>query len=152
MVDTFGVHSVHVNWCACGRIGDPDHVGQLMRHGWWPATTDMPRTVISFGVLRHFYALNATGRMNVYDYYTSLHRLTDNTGTRPPKVRIPLPLFWQAIHRHRHQYQHYPRPHLHQQQRLPSWAPGRVLSEVHSHGRREFGQSILCAGGGRRMG
>ncbi|VDB89320.1 unnamed protein product [Peniophora sp. CBMAI 1063] len=87
VLDVLTVASVRVNYCACGTLDSNAKVTQLLRVCWWPATNVEPRTVLTFSLLEHYYSLNATGRTNMYDYYTALHRLTDNTGTRPPKYR-----------------------------------------------------------------
>jgi hypothetical protein len=48
-----------------------------MRCRLWPATTQQPKTVATFDVLRHFEKMNALGHINATDYYRALAHLTD---------------------------------------------------------------------------
>ncbi|KAI0038056.1 hypothetical protein FA95DRAFT_1506105, partial [Auriscalpium vulgare] len=100
VVDVSGIHEVHVNYCACGIVGSSRPIVQLLRAGWWPATTDRPRTVVTFAVLNHFHALNLQGKVNMYDYYQGLVRLVDGTGTRTPKYRYKE--FTRSVRLYRH--------------------------------------------------
>ena len=86
VVDITGIHDVLVSFCACGIAGSSEHYVQLLRHSWWPATSNKPRTAVSFNVLKQYHALALQGKLSMYDFYLSLARLMDNTGTEPMKV------------------------------------------------------------------
>ncbi|KAI0730668.1 hypothetical protein C8Q76DRAFT_612418, partial [Earliella scabrosa] len=53
---------------------------QLIRLGWFPATLDRPATVFTFRLLKTFQELNFQGKTNLYDYWKSIERITDNSG------------------------------------------------------------------------
>ncbi|KAF7304205.1 CxC2 domain-containing protein [Mycena indigotica] len=77
-----GIHSVAVNFCGC-MDSDPNHL-QLLKGGWYPATTDSPRTAATFTCLDRFHYLSLHGKTTAYDYYAALESLTDGTGIKPP--------------------------------------------------------------------
>ncbi|KAJ7903741.1 hypothetical protein B0H14DRAFT_3421921 [Mycena olivaceomarginata] len=60
------------------------HEEQLQRAGWFPATDDRPRTCATFEVLDTFLTLTYQAKTTMYDYYSVLEKLTDNTGIKPP--------------------------------------------------------------------
>ncbi|TRM61182.1 hypothetical protein BD626DRAFT_406197, partial [Schizophyllum amplum] len=80
VIETNGVHIVRVNFCGCGE-GAPETRQQLMRNGWWPGSVKDPQTCATMTCLRQYYKLNACSKVSVYEYYRSLERLTDDTGT-----------------------------------------------------------------------
>jgi hypothetical protein len=61
-------------------------VVQFMRAQWFPATVFRPRTVVTFRTLRLFHALTIQGKVNAYDFYNGLVRVTDGAGLSKPKV------------------------------------------------------------------
>ncbi|KAJ8456927.1 hypothetical protein ONZ51_g11830 [Trametes cubensis] len=82
VVDISGRHTVPVNFCGCDRAGDAgDHVQQLLRYKLYPATDIDPNTAFTFPLLQHYHIQSLQGKISMYDYYTSVERLTDNTGT-----------------------------------------------------------------------
>ncbi|KAJ7257987.1 hypothetical protein C8J57DRAFT_1135578 [Mycena rebaudengoi] len=85
VIDDHGVHEVFVDFCGCGRGGS--HVQQLLRAQLFPATTTRPATAATFSVLRRFHLLSFESKCSMYEFYHSLARETDNTGTKPPKNR-----------------------------------------------------------------
>lgn len=90
MVDVTGIHEVSVRFCECicssTRKYTPEWV-QVFRRGWFPATNTRPSTAFTFRVLKTFHEMNFQSKMSLYDYWRSLERITDNTGTGPPLVR-----------------------------------------------------------------
>ncbi|KAJ7212322.1 hypothetical protein B0H12DRAFT_1033245, partial [Mycena haematopus] len=55
---------------------------------WFPATHDMPRTAATLRMLDFFHTLTLQGKTTMFDFYTSLEKLTDASGTSespPPK-------------------------------------------------------------------
>ncbi|KAI0038918.1 hypothetical protein FA95DRAFT_1504888, partial [Auriscalpium vulgare] len=87
IIDISGVHEVYVDFCECGIIGAAHHFVQLLRASLWPATIERPQTAITLRTLKTFHALNLQSKLNAYDFWCSLVRLTDGIGTRPPKYR-----------------------------------------------------------------
>ncbi|KAJ7036232.1 hypothetical protein C8F04DRAFT_1258078 [Mycena alexandri] len=58
-------------------LGDNQHLVQLLRNRWYPATVTDPATCASFNVLELFRLLNVVGNVNCHDFMGSLERLTD---------------------------------------------------------------------------
>ena len=78
-----GRHSLPIHFCACDRASDSGTlVQQLLRHGLYPATTTEPNTVFTFALLEHYHIQSLQGKISMFDYYETLDRLTDNTGTK----------------------------------------------------------------------
>jgi hypothetical protein len=63
-----------------------DRIVQLMRAQWFPATARRPRTVVTLRTLRLFHALTIQGKVNAYDFYNGLVRITDGAGLFKPKA------------------------------------------------------------------
>ena len=83
VVDLNGHHIVALEFCGCDKAGVAgDHAQQLLRHRLYPATDIDPNTAFTFSLLEHYHIQSLQGKISMYDYYTSLERLTDNTGTR----------------------------------------------------------------------
>ncbi|KAI0045474.1 hypothetical protein FA95DRAFT_1473414, partial [Auriscalpium vulgare] len=87
VIDISGIHEVQIDFCECGIIGAAHHFIQLLRASLWPATIERPQTAITLRTLKTFHALNLQSKLNAYDFWCSLVRLTDGIGTRPPKYR-----------------------------------------------------------------
>ncbi|KAJ7894472.1 hypothetical protein B0H14DRAFT_3426880 [Mycena olivaceomarginata] len=85
VLHTNGIHEVAVDACDCERqlwAGSPEE--QLQRAGWLPATDDRPRMCATFEVLDTFLTLTYQAKTTMYDYYSVLEKLTNNTGIKPP--------------------------------------------------------------------
>ncbi|KAF7322147.1 CxC2 domain-containing protein [Mycena kentingensis (nom. inval.)] len=78
-----GIHSVNVDFCGCHLRQDAFYI-QLLRRGWYPATTTSPRTVATFQTLDTFHTLSLKGKITAYDYYGTLEHLTNGSGVKPP--------------------------------------------------------------------
>ncbi|KAJ7262384.1 hypothetical protein C8J57DRAFT_1183875 [Mycena rebaudengoi] len=85
IIDDHGVHQVLVDFCGCGHGGS--HPLQLLRAGLYPATTMKPATAATFSVLQQFHLLSFESKCSMYEFYHSLARETDNSGTKPVKDR-----------------------------------------------------------------
>lgn len=59
---------------------------QLLRARLYPATISQPKTAATFDVLKTFQLLSFMSKVSAYEFYHSLARLTDNTGTISPPV------------------------------------------------------------------
>ncbi|EPS93236.1 hypothetical protein FOMPIDRAFT_1094913, partial [Fomitopsis schrenkii] len=85
LTHTNGVHRVRIQECCCARAHRT--VSQLLRAGLFPATLDRPESAFTFHLLRQWDLHFLTSKKSAYDFFEALHRLTDNTGTRPVKNR-----------------------------------------------------------------
>ena len=75
--DLSGPHNVSINYCQCGEEPLPFWT-QLLCEGWFPATHSRPQTVFTFDCLETFHELTLQGKTNLYDYYNTLLRRSDN--------------------------------------------------------------------------
>jgi len=87
VIHTNGIHEVAVDYCVCQEVAKVgDFWQQLMRQQWYPGSTTKPRTVCTFGMLKHFHALTLEGKMSLHGFYGRVEKRTDNTGTVSLKV------------------------------------------------------------------
>ncbi|KAF7292129.1 CxC2 domain-containing protein [Mycena indigotica] len=77
-----GIHEVGVDFCGC-QNSDPNYI-QLLKAGYYPATTSSPRTCATFSCLDRFHYLSLRAKTTAYDYYSTLESLTDGLGIKPP--------------------------------------------------------------------
>lgn len=87
MIDDNGVHSIDVQFCTCA--GDDQRVEdyrQLLRVGWYPASFQRPKTAFTFNVLDSYHKIVLQGKLNLYDFYSSILQKTDNCGRKKPVV------------------------------------------------------------------
>ncbi|KAI9064965.1 hypothetical protein FKP32DRAFT_1568832 [Trametes sanguinea] len=77
-----GYHRVRITVCTCtGTAGEPPPVWkQFIRAGWFPATQTRPSTAFTFELLELFHALTLQSKVNAYDFFLTLGRITDNSG------------------------------------------------------------------------
>lgn len=87
VLDTGGIHPVGLDFCDC-HLALPRNI-QLLRARLFPATTIDPKTAATFSVLELFQLLTFMSKISGFDFYNTLARLTDNTGT----VTIPVSLY-----------------------------------------------------------
>ena len=87
--DSTGIHTHTVRFCKCldATAQDTAEWRQLMRFGWFPATMDRPATVFTFRMLKTFQELSFQGKTNLYDYWRTIERITDNSGGTDVPVR-----------------------------------------------------------------
>ncbi|KAI9061400.1 hypothetical protein FKP32DRAFT_1576075 [Trametes sanguinea] len=82
VIDLNGRHQVSLAFCGCDQAATAgDCVQQLLRFDLYPATDCEPNTVFTFNLIEHYHIQSLQGKISMYDYYTSLERMTDNTGT-----------------------------------------------------------------------
>jgi hypothetical protein len=84
IIDSDGIHDVALDYCGCHHAL-PKTI-QLLRARLFPSTIVDPKTAASFRVLETFQMLSFTSKVSGYEYYRSLERRTDNTGS----VTIPV--------------------------------------------------------------
>ncbi|KAK6974082.1 CxC2 domain-containing protein [Favolaschia claudopus] len=89
LYDLSGVHEVNVDFCGCRQDeAEPDERRvQLMRAGWWPATTAVPNTCATFSVVKQFQTLNCLGKLSAFDFVRGLEKCTEHDGLDPPPDR-----------------------------------------------------------------
>lgn len=86
VLNTNGIHSIALNFCNCESA--QTHATQLLCARWYPATSTDPRTAATFRLLDHFQMYMFESKGSAFEYYQALSRLTDNTGTKRPKVSL----------------------------------------------------------------
>ncbi|KAF8190233.1 hypothetical protein K438DRAFT_1592210, partial [Mycena galopus ATCC 62051] len=90
VLHTNGIHEVAVDVCDCDAslfapgvwAGTPEE--QLQRAGWFPTTDDWPRTCTTMELLDNFLLLTYQAKTTMYDFYSTLEKLTNNVGNKPP--------------------------------------------------------------------
>lgn len=85
VVDTTGIHELPFDFCTCRNAPPPNE--QLLRMGFYPATSQRPQTVFTFRVLDDFLLTNKECKTPALSYYTRLQRLTNNTFPHSVPVR-----------------------------------------------------------------
>ncbi|KAJ7787707.1 hypothetical protein B0H14DRAFT_2399238 [Mycena olivaceomarginata] len=80
------IHTMKLRYCNCGQSDDTDsadadseHLKQLLRNGWYPATVVEPATCATFRTPQAFCLYNVVGNMNVNDFITAMERMTNTT-------------------------------------------------------------------------
>ncbi|KAF8871964.1 hypothetical protein BD779DRAFT_1613866 [Infundibulicybe gibba] len=81
VIDIDGIHSIALDFCNCHLSSL--HYVQLLRARLYPSTTVQPQTAATFRVLESFQLLSFMSKCSAYEFYRTLARRTDNTGTRP---------------------------------------------------------------------
>ena len=84
IIDYNGVHEVGLDFCGC-ESAQP-HITQLLRVRLFPATTLDPTSAATFRALEYFQMLSFESKVSAWEFYNTVARLTDNTGTRVLKV------------------------------------------------------------------
>lgn len=90
IIDSDGIHLVSLDYCGCQLA--TSKTTQLLRARLFPSTVIDPKTAATFRVLETFQLLSFTSKVSAFEYYRSLARRTDNTGTCPPPVSVPVEL------------------------------------------------------------
>ncbi|KAI1792497.1 hypothetical protein LXA43DRAFT_887288, partial [Ganoderma leucocontextum] len=77
-----GIHEVEIRFCKC--IDATSHCTaewtQLLRAGWFPATTRVPTTIFSFDLLKMFQGFNFQVKVNLHNFWKTIEWFTDNSG------------------------------------------------------------------------
>ncbi|KAF7315023.1 CxC2 domain-containing protein [Mycena indigotica] len=81
VIDVNGIFVVDIQYCDCHNTNGSDMLQQLLRNGWYPATTINPATCATFNVLELFRLLRTIGNLNVHDFMRTLERSGDPTLT-----------------------------------------------------------------------
>lgn len=82
IIDIDAVHSIQVNFCACGHGAQSCHI-QLLRAGLFPATSKDPKMAITFCTLELY-----ESKVSIYEYHCTVMCLMDNTRMNTLPVRF----------------------------------------------------------------
>jgi len=93
--DAHGVHDVNVDYCDC--VGAVAKRIQIMRVGWFPASSDCPKTTFTFEMLDLFHKLTLQGKLTLYDFYNSILHVTDNLQLEKVVVGALSRSYWDFI-------------------------------------------------------
>ncbi|KAF9778389.1 hypothetical protein BJ322DRAFT_1014720, partial [Thelephora terrestris] len=63
------------------------HFVRLLRVRWYPASVLRPKTVFTFDLLDTYHKISLQGKLNLYDFYTTIMQKTDNCGRLDTKYR-----------------------------------------------------------------
>ena len=89
MFDLSGAHAINIDYCECTPDKSLEKRLQLLRKRWFPATLARPQTVFTFDCLETFHELTLQGKVNLYDFYYTILRKTDNAGISTSIVSQP---------------------------------------------------------------
>ncbi|KAL1671278.1 hypothetical protein EV122DRAFT_226842 [Schizophyllum commune] len=94
-----GIHNVAVDFCHCPQGQHVAHRQQLMRNGWWPATTTSPQTCATIACLKNFSKINALSKVAVSEYFKAMQHLSGSGDIKVPDKRRQ---FMNIIRQQRH--------------------------------------------------
>ncbi|KAF9782642.1 hypothetical protein BJ322DRAFT_1022239 [Thelephora terrestris] len=101
VIHTNGIHLVDLAFCGCTEVGNHGtRVQQLLRRRLFPATTLDPQTACTFSLLKSAQLLSLQSKLSLCNYYLSIERLTDATGTSNVNDRYKE--FLRTLHMWRH--------------------------------------------------
>ena len=87
VIHTNGIHPVSIKYCDCDRAAIAGNVRQqLLRYQLYPATEKEPMTCATFTLLETTHLQNVQAKSGVYDLYSALERMSDNTGLQGTRV------------------------------------------------------------------
>ena len=93
VIDVNGVHYIDIQFCACTEdVNYVERYRQLLRVGWYPASFQRPKTAFTFNVLDTYHKLSLQGKLNLYDFFSSILQKTDNCGQKKLPVSCFFPL------------------------------------------------------------
>ena len=87
VISAHRIQSIAIDFCGCGKSSQ-DHVIQLLRARLFPATIKYPKTAATFECLETFEKLSYVSKISAFEFYHTASRLTDDTGTKTPKVSL----------------------------------------------------------------
>ncbi|KAI5823495.1 hypothetical protein K523DRAFT_255071 [Schizophyllum commune Tattone D] len=71
------IHTVAYRYCGCCLVDPPDHVTQLLRNRWFPATTIDPETCATFEILDFFRLGAVHANINAHNFVKVIEKQTD---------------------------------------------------------------------------
>jgi hypothetical protein len=84
IISSHTIDEVGLDYCNCSTA-QSKHV-QLLRMRLYPATGTNPRSAATFSALRRFAHMTFESKCSGYEFYNSLARETNNTGSDPSRV------------------------------------------------------------------
>ncbi|TFK59371.1 hypothetical protein BDN72DRAFT_945939, partial [Pluteus cervinus] len=100
ILDVNGIQPVSIAFCECGK-GPGRHI-QLLHAQLFPATSKSPQTAATFRLLHTFQLQSFLSKVSPYEYYSTLRRLTDNTGETVPVLNDRYKQFLHMVREWRH--------------------------------------------------
>ncbi|KAH7903909.1 hypothetical protein BJ138DRAFT_1019877, partial [Hygrophoropsis aurantiaca] len=94
VVDCHGIHEVSLDFCQCETA--ETKITQLLRVRWFPSTVRDPQSAATFAVLEQFHLLSFESKASAFEFYYSVARRTDNTGSSPLRDRYSA--FMRMVH------------------------------------------------------
>ena len=88
MIDLSGCHLVRVRFCMCSQSSFLEPFRQLLRVCWYPASVLRPKTAFTFDLLDTYHKISLQGKLNLYDFYTTIMQKTDNCGRSDVQVSL----------------------------------------------------------------
>ncbi len=95
VIDLEGIQMLAVDFCDCVKA--LPRWQQLLRACLFPSTVVAPQIVATFRALEIFQVLSFISKVTGYEFYHTLARLTDNTGTATPMVCCSLSSFMTGL-------------------------------------------------------
>ena len=87
VINVNSIHNLDVEFCACKATpGWVDYYCQLLWMRWYPATFNRPQMAFTFDLLDTYHKLTLQGKLNLYDFYSSIVQKTNNCGWKKPVV------------------------------------------------------------------
>ena len=77
IIDTSGVHQLHIGWCQCKAAAEP-HI-QLLRNRFFPASMKRPSTAFTFSLLDYFHIDAVECKTSASSFFSKLQRLTNSS-------------------------------------------------------------------------
>ncbi|KAK7052786.1 hypothetical protein R3P38DRAFT_2763120 [Favolaschia claudopus] len=74
------IHEIRFRYCACSLSDHANNLQQLLRNGWYPASTVDPATCATFATLDMFRLLNVVGDVTAHDFMRTTELMTDASG------------------------------------------------------------------------
>lgn len=83
IIDLSGAHYINIQFCACRDTPEwVEHYRQMLRMRWYPASFERPATAFTFDLLDTYHKITLQGKLNLYDFYISVMRKSDNRGQK----------------------------------------------------------------------
>ncbi|KAK7053871.1 CxC2 domain-containing protein [Favolaschia claudopus] len=74
------IFTIKYRYCGCDVSDHANNLQQLLRNGWYPATTVDPATCATIATLKIFRLLNVVGNLTVHDFIKTVERSSDAAG------------------------------------------------------------------------
>ncbi|KAK7002264.1 CxC2 domain-containing protein [Favolaschia claudopus] len=74
------LYTIKYRYCGCDLSDHANNLQQLLRNGWYPATTVDPATCATLATLKVFRLMNVIGNLTIHDFIKTVERSTDAAG------------------------------------------------------------------------